>query len=451
MSARILVVDDQELNRKVLKAKLSAEYYAVQLAGSGAEALVKAQTEPPDIVLLDVMMPDMDGYLVCAQLKRDPKTAHIPVLMVTALDGRDARVRALESGADDYLTKPVDDAQLFARLRNLLRLKPMMDELRARGRSGERAGVIQNDRRASDRGDGARILVIDEETRQVAEIETVLGQEHQVARFNGEEKPGAPRPDLFVVSLCGPMIDGLKVIAHIRSEESTRRLAVLAIADEAEKGHALRALDIGADDVVFRPLDHEELAARARTLIKRKRYVESMSAALDAGLEAAATDPLTGLANRRALEAKLAPLLRRAANGNGVLSALMIDIDHFKAVNDQHGHAIGDALLREFASRLAATVRPADLACRLGGEEFAVIMPGTAGDLAALAAERLRKRIAGSPFLVTAALSLAVTASLGVTEARSGDTAETLLMRADAALYRAKAEGRNRVLSEARA
>src|SRR3972149_4500728 len=103
MSARILVVDDQELNRKVLKAKLSAEYYAVQLAANGAEALAKVDAEPPDIVLLDVMMPDMDGYEVCARLKQNPKTAHIPVLMVTALDGRDARVRALDSGADDYL------------------------------------------------------------------------------------------------------------------------------------------------------------------------------------------------------------------------------------------------------------------------------------------------------------------------------------------------------------
>jgi two-component system cell cycle response regulator len=360
-------------------------------------------------------------------------------------------VRALECGADDYLTKPVDDAQLFARLRNLMRLKPMMDELRARGKSGERAGVIHGDRRATDHGEGARVLVIDEEPRHVAEIESVLGADHQVARFDGVEQIDGPRPDLIIVSLLGPMIDGLKVIAHVRSEEATRRLAVLAIADEAEKGRALRALDIGADDVVFHPLDHDELAARARTLIKRKRYIETMSAALDAGIEAAATDPLTGLANRRALEAKLVLLLRRAASGNGVLSAMMFDIDHFKVVNDQHGHGVGDALLRAFAERIAATVRPADLLCRIGGEEFVVIMPGTAGDLAALAAERLRKRIAGSPFAVSTTLSLTATASFGVAEARAGDTPETLLMRADAALYRAKAEGRNRVLSEARA
>jgi two-component system cell cycle response regulator len=450
MSARILVVDDQEMNRRYLHAKLASEYYQVQLASGGQEALDRIASEPPDIILLDVMMPGLDGFEVCRRLKLDAQTRHIPVLMVTALDGRDARLRALDVGADDYLTKPIDDVQLMARLRNLVRLKPIVDELRAREASGRKIGAIAAER-ASGADAPARILVIHEDPREIARIESVLGPFHDVARFGARDETRGPRPDLIIVSTCGPMIDGLKIIAHIRSEEATRRLAILAISDDEDASRAVRALDLGADDLILRPLDPDELAARVRALVRRKRYIEQMSAALDEGLEAAMIDPLTGLGNRRSLTAKLTPLMRRAAISGGALSILIFDLDRFKLVNDEHGHAIGDALLRAFADRLSSAVRPLDIACRYGGEEFVVVMPGTSGDLAALAAERLRRRIVSAPFPVSPSMSLSITASIGVAAIRRGEEIDALLKRADDALYRAKGEGRNRVIGEARA
>jgi two-component system cell cycle response regulator len=444
MSARILVVDDQDANRRYLHGKLASEYYQVQLAASGDEALERIEAAPPDIVLLDVMMPGLDGFEVCKRLKRGAQTHHIPVLMVTALDDRASRIRALDVGADDYLTKPIDDVQLLARLRNLVKMKPIVDELRAREASGRRIGLIAAER-ASDGGENARILLLDQDERQLARIEKALGARHDVARFGAAA--GWGKPDMMIVSIASKL-DGLKVIAHIRSEEATRRLSILAIGDDDDRARAMRALDLGADDIVFRPLDEDELAARVRTLIRRKRYIEQMSAALDEGLEAAMLDALTGVGNRRSFDVKIEPLVKRAATGGGALSLLMFDIDRFKAVNDEHGHAVGDALLREFAARLSATVRPLDIICRYGGEEFLVIMPGTSGDLAALAAERLRKRIAAAPFPVSPSLSLTVTASAGVAAVRPADTAEDVLQRADEALYRAKAAGRNRVMGE---
>ncbi len=445
MSARILVVDDIEINRRVLEAKLAAEYYQVLMASDGAQAIEIARTDSPDVVLLDVMMPGIDGYETCRRLKEDERTRHIPVLMITALDERESRVKALEFGADDYLTKPVDDMQLMARLRNLARMKPLLDELRLREATGRRMGAWSDEAPEPD-GDNAKILLIDDDERQSTRILRMLEGAHQVSRLGDPDQPA--KPDLIIVSIAAKNFDGLKVIAHIRSQEPSRRLAVIALADSGDNARAVRALDLGADDLMYRPIDPSEISARVRTLIKRKRYIDAMSAALDRGLEAAVIDTLTGLHNRRYLDAKIEPLLRRVAAGRSTLAALVCDIDHFKQINDSHGHPVGDAVLREFARRLQATVRPLDLVCRTGGEEFTVLMPGTSGDLASLAAERLRRRITATAITVSPELTLTLTISIGVAAARPDDTAITLLKRADDALYRAKEAGRNRVMSE---
>ena len=447
MSARVLVVDDIEINRKVLEAKLAAEYYQVMLAADGNQAIEVARAGNPDIVLLDVMMPGIDGYETCKRLKEDERTRHIPVLMVTALDERESRLRALEYGADDYLTKPVDDMQLMARIRNLARMKPLVDELRIREANGRKIGVM--DAPAAPDGDNARVLLIDDDERQVARMVRTLETNHYVSRLGQESgQAAAAKPDVMIVSIAAQAFDGLQVIAHIRNQEPSRRLAVIAIADSDDGKRAVRALDLGADDLIYRPLDLPELSARVRTLVKRKRYIDAMSDALDRGLEAAVVDPLTGLHNRRYLDARLEPLLRRVAAGRGGLSALICDLDHFKSINDTYGHDVGDAVLREFSRRLSAVVRPLDLVCRTGGEEFIVLMPGTTADLAALAAERLRRRIVAAHYPVTPDHSVEVTVSIGVAAARADDTASSLIKRADDALYRAKAAGRNRVMAE---
>jgi two-component system cell cycle response regulator len=448
MSARILVVDDLEINRKVLQAKLTAEYYQVMVAASGVEAIEIARSSKPDIVLLDVMMPGIDGYETCRRLKHDELTRHIPVLMVTALDERESRLKALDVGADDYLTKPVDDVQLLARLRNLAKMKPMIEELRLREANGRRIGLMDDTAPAPD-GDNARIILIDDDERQLVRMERALEGVNRVGRLGDERgQTASAKPDVMIVSIAATGFDGLQVIAHIRSQEASRRLAVIAIADDGDSKRAIRALDLGADDLIYRPLDMAELAARVRTLVKRKRYLDAMSEALDRGLEAAVVDPLTGLHNRRYMSAKLEPLMRRVAAGRATLSALVCDVDHFKALNDTYGHDAGDAVLREFAQRLATTVRPLDLVCRTGGEEFVVLMPGTSCDMAALAAERLRRRIVSAPYEITPGNEIVVTLSIGVAAARPSDTAASLIKRADQALYRAKGAGRNRVMAE---
>lgn len=453
MSARILVVDDIEANVRLLEAKLTAEYYEVSTALDGPTALAMAARDLPDIILLDVMMPGMDGFTVCRKLKDDPTTRHIPVVLITALDGRGDRIQGLESGASDFLTKPIDDVMLFARVRSLTRFKLVIDELRQREASGRRMGVIAGAAARLD-GVGGRVLIVDDNERQAQRIAAELGVEHRPVVESDPEKAkisaGGP-VDLVIVNAVAKGFDGLRFTASLRSEERTRQLPVLAMVDPDDRGRMVKALEIGVNDILSRPIDPQELSARVKTQIQRKRYTDYLRNNLDHSLELAVTDQLTGLHNRRYMSGQLDSLVKRASLGGDPVSALLIDIDFFKKINDTFGHDIGDEVLREFALRLASNVRAIDLPCRFGGEEFVVIMPDTALADALRIAERIRMHVAGSPFKVAHGKEmLNVTISIGVSAtAGEGDTPEALLKRADEGVYQAKASGRNAVVGKA--
>ncbi|RAK51007.1 PleD family two-component system response regulator [Phenylobacterium deserti] len=453
MSARILVVDDVEANVRLLEAKLTAEYYEVLTAPDGPTALAVAAAEKPDIVLLDVMMPGMDGFSVCRRLKDDPATRHVPVVLVTALDGRADRVAGLEAGADDFLTKPIDDVMLFARVRSLTRLKAVIDELRQREASGRRMGVIAG---AASRlgGAGGRILIVDDYERQGQRLCAELSIEHRPVLESDPHKAllSARGPvDLVIVNAAAKAFDGLRFAAQLRSDQVTRNLPILALVDFDERPRLIKALEIGVNDLLSRPVDPGELSARAKTQIRRKRYTDYLRNNLDHSLELAVTDQLTGLHNRRYMAGQLEALLQRAAMGGEPVAVLAIDIDHFKKINDSFGHDVGDEVLREFAVRLASNVRAVDLPVRYGGEEFVVVMPDTHLEDAERIAERIRLHVAGSPFRIMDGQELlSVTISIGVAASLGGESRpEPLLKRADAAMYEAKASGRNRVIAGA--
>lgn len=448
MSARILVIDDVAANRRLLEAKLASEYYEVLSASRGEEGMILARTEQPDVILLDVVMPGLDGFETCRRLKADPRTRHIPIVLLTALDQREDRIRGLSAGAEDFLSKPFEDYQLFARIRSLHRLKVAIDVLRAHESSSRRLGLgAEREHESSPSG---RILVVDPNRRQTERVRTALATEHTVLRpGEGDDASGV---DLLIISVATEGLDGLQLIARLSAGPATRRLPILAIVDPDAPEKAARALELGAQDVVSRPIDADELSARVRTLIKRKHYVEELRRALDQTLEAAVTDQLTGLFNRRYFHTQFEVLLRRNAHGGDRLCVLVCDLDHFKRINDQYGHAVGDDVLREFSVRLGAAFRPSDVVCRFGGEEFVVLMPETTIDRAMRVAERVRRSVADSAFPVGgAAVSVPVTVSIGVAESLGAhDTADKIVKRADEALYRAKETGRNCVVSQPR-
>jgi two-component system cell cycle response regulator len=455
MTARILIVDDLLPNLKLLEARLSAEYFEVVTATSGAEALELANAGDCDIVLLDVMMPGMDGFEICRRLKANRATTHIPVIMVTALDRTADRLRGLEAGADDFLTKPVDEVALIARVRSLTRLKMMLDELRARAVTSANLGIRDGDPAPNQSlAENGKILLVEDRTNSADRVVAALRNFHSVqiesnpqeALFHAAEGDY----DLIAISLNLADFDALRLCSQLRSLERTRNLPILLIADADERDRILRGLDLGVNDYILRPIDRNELVARVRTQLRRKRYADLMRDNVQAAIELALVDPLTGLNNRRFLETHLAIALDQAAHKGRPVSLMILDIDHFKAVNDNFGHDAGDAVLKEFAQRIKKEVRGADLICRLGGEEFVIVMPETPLETAAKIAERLRRTIESEKFTFDASgRSAAVTTSIGLAERGHDANADALLRRADKALYRSKSAGRNRVTATA--
>ncbi|MFC2953207.1 PleD family two-component system response regulator [Marinicaulis aureus] len=457
MTARVLVVDDLEPNVKLLEAKLRAEYFDVLGAYSGQEAIDLAVKEKPDIILLDVMMPGMDGFEACRKLKANPETMHIPVVMVTALDQQADRVAGLEAGADDFLTKPVEDLALFARVRSLTRLKMMTDELRARYATGKDLGIVGKIDPDADTGE-TRVFLIDDNEDQATRLIAALGDDtYQVIHEADPEialtRARAGEFDLILVNLSIEAMDPLRLCSTIRSFEETRLTPILAVVRHGDTRKLVRALDIGVNDYVTRPVDRNELTARVTTQLRRKRYVDQLRSSFQVSLEMAVTDQLTGLYNRRYLASHLSAMFDRAYWTGRPLAVMILDIDHFKDVNDKHGHDIGDLVLKEFADRISGAIRGIDLACRYGGEEFLVAMPDTDLSFASVVAERLRQEIAGSKFRFNNGRDeLGVTVSIGIASTENGpedDSAQKLIKRADEALYEAKNGGRNRVIQSA--
>lgn len=445
MSGRILVVDDIEANRRLLEARLSAEYFDVLQADSGQACIDAALAHAPDVILLDVMMPGMDGFETCRRLKADPNTRHIPVVMVTALDQREDRVRGLEAGADDFLTKPVNDIALFARVRSLLRLKLVMDELRLREQA--RPSLVAKDGVGDDPSASGHVLVVAPDSVQADRLAARLP-----TRFSCEAAcdprsvmAKAAHADLIVVELSSPRFDGLRICARLRAEAATRHAPILGVVDPDLPAIMVRALDIGVSDLVARPVDAGELSARAMTQLKRKRYADHLRDRLEESLELAVTDQLTGLHNRRYLNSRLRTAMDAFEVNGEPFSIALFDIDHFKRINDTFGHQAGDEVLKGFATRMGRALRALDVAGRFGGEEFLILLTGANLNEAARSAERVRAAIAGAPFTLAQAEALKVTVSAGCAQAVTGDSPESLLARADAALYRAKAAGRDTV------
>jgi two-component system cell cycle response regulator len=451
VTARILVVDDVAANVRLLEARLQAEYFDVRTATNGRDALRLALAERVDLVLLDVMMPDMTGFEVCAGLKADPRTAHVPVIMVTSLDHAEDRVRGLESGADDFLTKPVSDIALLTRVKSLVRLKALTDELALRAAAMQSVGFNSAEIFASAPL-GGRVLVVDDRessTRRILQALDTFELEVTSDPSDALALAEAGDFDLLVVSLTLRAGDGLRLCAQMRAIDRLRQLPVLLVTDPDETPRLMRALDIGVNDYIIRPIDVNELRARVGTQLKRKIYSDRLRDTVSSAMELSVSDPLTGLYNRRYLDAHLKSVIERAVETAKPVCLLIFDIDHFKGINDTYGHDAGDDVLRDFADRLRRGVRGIDLVARYGGEEFVLVMPETDAPYASAVAERLRSDVEQVPFATRGGEKLPVTVSIGLAEWHAPDGVEALVRRADQALYSAKRTGRNRVVASA--
>ena len=444
MSARILVVDDLAPNLHLLEVKLQAEYYDVVTARSGYEALDIAGKEKLDLILMDAMMPGMNGFEACEKLKQNPKTWHIPVIMVTALEETKDRIAGLEAGADDFITKPIDDFNLMARVKSLLRLKMVTDQLLSHTghTKGNSRPLLE---KIHDRS--GKILLVEDHDFRAEKISKPLLKKHKVVVESDPDKAvklASSGMDLIIVSLVSENFDGLRVCASLRFKEDSRDIPILIVGDPEDEARLIRAYDIGINDTLMRPIEKQEMHARVNTLLRRKFYADSLRENFNENLEMVVSDPLTGLGNRRYFDRTIEPFFEALEDKDEAFSIMVFDIDHFKRVNDILGHDMGDQILKEVATRLVTNMRAVDVVSRYGGEEFMIAMPKTEENDALVAADRIRALIAGTPIYVDGQ-ALRITTSAGVAQVQKGEQLRDVFKRADDALYKAKQAGRNKV------
>ena len=454
MPGRILVVDDVATNRLILKAKLATAYYDVLEADCGQAAFDVAKAEQPDVILLDIMMPDMDGYEVCEMLKACPETAHIPVVMVTASSAPKERIRGLAVGADDFLVKPINDMALFARVRNLLRVKMMFDELKLRDSTSRELGLPDFfEMQDGDNPKVDRVLLAPAASAQGA------AWAKQIARLPNVEVIGVctekdaldvarlEQPDAVIVHqhlMEGG--DSLRLISALRARPETRQAVMLYLVSDGAIETAAKALDLGSSDYVLEPFEPEELTIRLCTQLRRKRHSDRLRSNVRDGLRMAVIDPLTGLYNRRYATQHMQKIVERARKSGNDFAVMMLDIDNFKHINDSEGHDVGDQVLKEFSHRIQENTRGVDLVARMGGEEFLIVMPDAGHMVAKHVSERLRRAVEAAEFKADTGAGLNVTVSIGVAIGTAGqDDPEELIRCADKALYSSKTNGRNLV------
>ncbi len=447
---RLLVVDDDPLNIKLLAAQLVSKGYQVATACDGRAALNRVATDPPDLILLDIMMPGIDGYAVTRRLKANPETKDIPIILVTALTGDDEKERGLDAGADEFINKPVNYPELEARVKSLLRLKEYQDQLETRKESASLMahGLVENESDTKDDADLPTILIVEDDATSAKLIARYLSmipcQLEIVDR--GEEAlriAASNHVDIMLLDLMLPTIDGIEVCQTIKSSERTIPIQVVMFTSLTDTKSKLMGIDAGTDDFLVKPINKDELRARVKSLIKKKAYLDRLRAKVDGALHAAITDQLTGVYNHGYLKHFVESECKRSKRHQHRLALLMADVDDFKHFNDQYGHQCGDLALIRIAKTLKRNIRDIDLIARYGGEEFSIVLPYA--DLAG--AENIANRLLQSVSnhrAIENAPGARLSVSIGISIYPDFcDTPEELLKTADLALYQAKRRGKN--------
>lgn len=453
MPARILILNSDTTSRSVLRAKMLAAQFAVDSCADvcAAEAAI-AQTRP-DLILIN--LGDMDAYLhgYCKSLRNAPETASISIIATGSADTAKARFAALDAGADDVMPTPINDAFLLARMRSLLRVRSAREELVLR-ESMTRALGFDEPRSAFDPATNIAFIQDDLGPLTDSFVGSLPNAIKTISRAEALDMKGTAGAldvamiDARDIAFNDRTLFGL--VSDLRAREATRYTAQLVIVPPDTPEISALFLDLGADDVVPSGSGCAEIALRVKALIRRKQRQDALRDVLHDGVHAALTDPLTGLYNRRYCDPHLAKVAEQARSSGRAFAVLMIDIDHFKLINDSYGHAAGDLALIALSHRLRENLRAIDTIARVGGEEFMVVMPRTSVREARLAADRLRRIVNSRSFDIGDAHGpISMTISVGVAvsekEALHDCSVTALCQTADQALYAAKSAGRNQI------
>ncbi len=453
--ARILIVDDEPMNVKLLAAKLYRENFETFKAYGGEEALRKAETASADLILLDIMMPGMDGYEVTRRLKNNPKTMHIPIILVTALNGSEDKIKGLEAGAEEFLCKPVNTAELLARINSMLRLKRCQEQLTIRTQSeGHFSNTSHQEEVLKVEKNLFRVLLVEDNEKDIKLIQSFLqGQPYEViVAGNGNEALSLAlkeKMDLILLDVLLPGMDGFEVCSRLKKMDETKDIQIVLITCLRDLESKIKGVKIGAEDFLVKPINGRELKARVKALLKKKTYLDKLRSHYEIALNSAIKDGLTSLYNNAYFKNFLELEVKRSIRQGYPTALIMVDLDDFKQYNDTLGHLAGDRMIREVAQVIKGTVREIDLEARYGGDEFAVVLPYVDRNDAINVAERIQKAIRCHSFqdeTASASPLGKITASIGIALCPSNAvTTEELIQKADSMLYKAKKEGKNRI------
>lgn len=486
-NARILIADDDTAIVQTMTWVLKEHGYDVVAVHQGERVVELMGDRTPDLVILDVMFPDIDGYQILERIKDDDRFRDVPVLMVSSLPPEEAAVRTLGLGAADFVRKPFRVKEMLARIQAQLRMRAILrsanDALRHVEAELERVREEAENRRklvdilhdvtddlSSDeiyhllarrvaraldlthcsvilarQGERPRVVATAFEQASARNFELDLDRypEIRAALDSG-------RAVLVEDVMSSPLYADVRQ-RWVRDGTTVTTRSVIALPfalDQTQAGvfflrRAVNEPPLTAEDIEFA----DTVVKAAVAAVQRAKVLESTMAD-NRRLEVMAnTDPLTAVLNRRALTERLASELERVKRYDSTVSVLLIDIDHFKRVNDNYGHLVGDDVLMDVGALLQSAVRSVDVVARYGGEEFVIALPETGLAGATAFAERIRELVEEHTFAHAGGSDLRLTASIGVASYPSPglETVEDLLAKADQALYRAKAEGRNRV------
>lgn len=446
MTATVLVVDDIESNIKLLNAKLFNEYYNVLTATSGKQALEILADRGVDIVLLDVMMPEMDGFTVCKKIKADPSLFHIPVVMVTALSDRENKLRGLECGADEFLTKPIRDVELLMRVKSLVRMKETVDALNIQSAIGAHEAIVK--KVESDLH--GKIFVVNDDAALAKRLDNTLKPLSTEIMFGqgGDYLKQIEEfvPDVLIINHSTEDVDSTRLCANVKSVKSIRNVSIMAVLEEYDQPTLVKMFEIGINDYCVQPIDESELLLRVKSLLKRKRYHEVLKSYIEESLDLSFKDGLTQVHNRRYFDTNISDIMERCAKlKKRSLWVAMIDIDHFKKINDTYGHPSGDEVLRVVARAIREGVRLSDVVVRYGGEEFVLLINNADVQTMNIILDRICNKIRAIK-VQTSGGDIGCTVSVGVAKLEKGESQNDLIAKADKMLYKAKESGRDRIV-----
>ena len=452
---RILIVDDDPKNLKMMCGMLARDNYELSTANDGVEALALVDQHPPDLILLDVMMPGMSGYEVTRRLKAGSETKAIPIILITALDSSSDRAEGLEAGAEEFLTKPVNPVEIEARIQSMLKLKRYRDQLTIRYRSADKVHPeAANAGLPEETGRFSHILIVEDDVKDVKLLQRhLVSPDYSVdVACNGTkaiDAIGRQSYDLVLLDILLPDFDGFEICRRIKQMDHARDTQVVLITCLSDIENKIRGVELGADDYLVKPIDPRELQARVKVLLKKKHYLDNLHSHYEKALNSALLDGLTGLYNHSYFKRFLELEIKRSQRQGHATSLLMIDIDNFKQINDSLGHKVGDEILQDVGRLIKESIREIDVAARYGGEEFAVVLPYGGGQSVKKVGERIRALIEDQTFTVQGnGEGRRVTVSVGgAIFPDNADTADSLIESADSMLYKAKREGKNRVLT----